>query len=235
MKLSPRLIAVAELVPFGSCVVDIGTDHAYVPVHLIRSGRAAKVIASDVHEGPVDNARHVVEKAGLESVIEIRLGSGFETVKSEEVDVAILAGMGGFLIRDLIIECMALVKNLKLLVLQPMVAIRELRSWLVEMGFELVEERVAVEGKKYYEIFSVRYTGVCQFADEKLAEIGQNMIHSTDTISMQYLAFKIVKLERLLEETSKAREPDQNTRSSIKERLKILKEVEACLSTQEKS
>lgn len=232
MKLTPRLKAVAELVPKGTRVADIGSDHAYVPVHLVRSGRAISVIASDVHHGPVENAQKVVEKFGLDKVIEVRHGSGFETYKTGEIDVAILAGMGGYLIRDLIIEGMPLVKTLKLLVLQPMVAMRELRAWLLEQGFEFVEERVAVEGKKYYEIFSVHYSGKPQMATQKVIEIGQAMIRSEDAVSMKYLAHKINKLENLLLATENAKDPDLNARLDFQERLKLLKEVMACLSIQ---
>ncbi|SCZ77142.1 tRNA (adenine(22)-N(1))-methyltransferase [Acidaminobacter hydrogenoformans] len=235
LRLTPRLRAVAALVPEGAKVADIGSDHAYVPVDLIRSGRAQLVIASDVHQGPVENARKVVAMAALEDRIEVRLGSGFEVYGPEEVDTAVLAGMGGFLIRDLILEAFPLVKTLKCLVLQPMVAIRELRVWLLENGFEIIEERVAQEGQKFYEIFSVRYTGISMLqVDFKTAEMGVDMFRSEDEIAMKYLAHRIRKTEGVLRALSQAKNSEKTEIGAFEARLKLLKEVETCLSTQKK-
>lgn len=235
LRLTPRLRAVAALVPEGAKVADIGSDHAYVPVDLIRSGRAQLVIASDVHQGPVENARKVVAMAALEDRIDVRLGSGFEVYSPEEVDTAVLAGMGGFLIRDLILEAFPLVKTLKCLVLQPMVAIRELRVWLLENGFEIMEERVAKEGQKFYEIFSVRYTGFCvPQVDFKTAEMGVDMFRVEDEIAMNYLAHRIRKTEGVLRSLAQAKNSETTEMTAFEARLKLLKEVETCLSTQKK-
>lgn len=235
-KLTPRLKAVSAMVPQGARVADIGSDHAYVPVELIRSGRAQKVIASDVHAGPVENAKNVVAMADLEDLIEVRLGSGFDVYEPGEVDTAVMAGMGGFLIRDLMLEALPLVKSLKCLVLQPMVAKRELRQWLLENGFEILEERVAQEGQKFYEIFSVHYTGRClEPIDFKTAEMGLNMFRSEDETSMKYLAHRIQKTENIIRALSQAKDIESTELQTFEARLKLLKEVQACLSTQKKS
>lgn len=235
LRLTPRLKAVAALVPEGAKVADIGSDHAYIPVDLIRSGRAQLVIASDVHQGPVENAKKVVALAALEDRIEVRLGSGFDVYKPGEVDTAVLAGMGGFLIRDLMQAALPLVKTLKCLVLQPMVAIRELRVWLLENGFEILEERVAQEGQKFYEIFSVHYTGVrINPVDFKTAEMGIAMYRLEDEVAMRYLAHRIKKTEGVLSALSQAKNSEATEMDVFKERLKLLKEVETCLSTQKR-
>jgi len=223
------------MVPQGARVADIGSDHAYVPVELIRSGRAQKVIASDVHAGPVENARSVVAAAHLEDLIEVRLGSGFDVYKLGEVDTAVLAGMGGFLIRDLIQEGLLLVQSLKCLVLQPMVAIRELRVWLLQHGFEILEERVAQEGQKFYEIFSVHYTGRgLEIVELETAELGVSMFRAEDEISMKYLAHRIQKTETVIRALAQAKDAQATERHAFEARLELLKEVQTCLSTQRK-
>jgi len=234
-RLTPRLRTVAAMVPTGARVADIGSDHAYVPVELIRSGRASMVIASDVHAGPVENAKNVVAAAGLEDLIEVRLGSGFEVYQIGEVDSAVLAGMGGFLIRDLILEALPLVQSLKCLVLQPMVAIRELRVWLLQNGFEILEEQVAQEGQKFYEIFSVHYTGKrLESIEQKIAELGVTMFRPEDEISMNYLAHRIQKTENVIRALAQAKDAETTELHAFEARLKLLKEAQACLSTQRK-
>lgn len=236
MKLTPRLKAVAALVPVGDRVADIGSDHAYIPVELIRSGQASTVIASDVHQGPVENAKKVVTLAELEDRIQVRLGSGFDVYGAGEIDTAILAGMGGFLIRDLISDAMHLVKTLNRLVLQPMVAMRELRVWLLENGFELCEEQIAQEGEKFYEIFSVKYTGVVTSpVSLRTAELGNSMVRENDELSIRYMAYRIRKTETVLSALRSAKTPDPETLEIFKTRLELLREVLACLSIQKKS
>ena len=100
VNLSPRLLAVARLVPKCSVVADIGTDHAYVPIYLVENGIADFVIASDVVEGPAMRAIENIKRHNLSDKIDVRIGNGLEKVK--QADVIIIAGMGGKLICDII-------------------------------------------------------------------------------------------------------------------------------------
>jgi tRNA (adenine22-N1)-methyltransferase len=81
MKLKPRLSAIAGLVPEGDTVADIGTDHAYIPVFLVKSGKVKRGVASDVRKGPLEKAREVIKRHRLEDRIETRLGDGLEVLK----------------------------------------------------------------------------------------------------------------------------------------------------------
>ena len=98
MELSKRLKAVAGLVTEGASVADIGTDHGYVPIWLIQSGRAAKVIAMDVNEGPLERARGHIRSKRLENVIFTRKSDGLQALHVGEADTMIAAGMGGGLV-----------------------------------------------------------------------------------------------------------------------------------------
>ena len=103
MKLTPRLRAVAELVPCGSCIADIGTDHAYVPIFLIHNGRIKYAIAGDIHAGPAQRAREHIKREGLSTKIKVREGAGLSILEEDEVDGAVIAGMGGFMIRNMLL------------------------------------------------------------------------------------------------------------------------------------
>jgi len=91
-----RLEAVFEIVPSADSIADIGTDHGYLAVELIVRGKAKRVIAGDVHKGPLESAKSYVTSRGLSNVIDCRLGDGLQVTKKGELNGAICCGMGGF-------------------------------------------------------------------------------------------------------------------------------------------
>lgn len=133
---------------------DIGTDHGYVATELIKKGRAKKVIASDVRQGPLDAAIENIKKNKMEDVIEARLGSGLSVLNKNEVDTAVIAGMGGELICQIISDDIDIAKEIKL-ILQPMNSQYELRKFLIEKGFEIKSEDIECEGERVYNILIV--------------------------------------------------------------------------------
>ncbi|MGN0108094.1 MAG: tRNA (adenine(22)-N(1))-methyltransferase [Hominilimicola sp.] len=139
----------------GARIADIGTDHAYIPIHIIQNDMAEYVIAGDVRQGPVDIARTNVKKNNLSDKIEVRLGSGLSILKNREVDTIIIAGMGGQLIREIIDADIEIAKECKL-VLQPMNAQYELRKYLIYNNFKINDEDLAVEGFKVYNVMNVQ-------------------------------------------------------------------------------
>ena len=98
MALNARLRAVADFVCGGALVVDVGCDHAILPIELVKENRVKKVIACDIGEGPISSAKKNIEKAELSSVIETRLSDGLKEISPDEVDHIVIAGMGGDLI-----------------------------------------------------------------------------------------------------------------------------------------
>ena len=93
MELSKRLTAVAGLVTEGASVADIGTDHGYIPIHLIEQNLSPKVIAMDINKGPLERARIHIAGYGMSDRIETRLSDGLAAVKPKEVEEMIVAGM----------------------------------------------------------------------------------------------------------------------------------------------
>ena len=151
-QLSKRLAEVAALVPAGSRLADIGTDHAYLPIHLILQGKICTAIAGDINPGPYQSAVQQVERLSLQSVIEVRMGNGLEVVESGEVDVICIAGMGGALIAQILSEGQDKLNKVKRLILQPNVAGNFVREWLLDNQWELKKETMIEEDGKYYEI-----------------------------------------------------------------------------------
>ena len=171
--LDSRLRLAADFVRQGSRVADIGTDHAHLPVALIREGRCPSAIASDIRKGPTENARRNVEEAGLGEVISVRLGDGLQTVAADETDDIVIAGMGGETIAA-ILEAAPWVRDAHYrLILQPMTRAERLRSYLFGAGFVIDEERVTCVGGHWYTVLCVRYDGTVTEASEALCFVGR--------------------------------------------------------------
>ncbi len=148
--LTPRLECIAKYVK-ADTAADIGTDHAYVPVELIKRGSAKRVIAADVREGPLRIAAANIEKHGLSEKIETRLGSGLSVLRPGEADTTIIAGMGGILISEIIAADIETAAD-TLLVLQPMNSQYELRKWLLKNNFKILCEDIECEDHHVYNI-----------------------------------------------------------------------------------
>ena len=93
MKLSKRLETVASFVPKGSNIAEIGTDHGYVPIYLVREGLAEHAVAMDVRKGPLERAKAHVAEAGLENRIDVRLSDGLTGLKPGEADCVVIETM----------------------------------------------------------------------------------------------------------------------------------------------
>ena len=158
-QLDDRLQAVAAMVPPGSRLADVGTDHGLLPIALVQAGVVPHAIASDVVEGPLSAARAGVLRAGLTEQIETRLSDGLDAVAPEEVDWVVMAGMGGRLILQLIERASWLQNPAKTLVLQPMTDAPLVREQLYGKGFELADERAAMDRTHVYTVMTFRYGG----------------------------------------------------------------------------
>lgn len=156
--LDKRLSAVASLVRAGSRVADIGTDHAYLPVYLVERGIAPSGIASDIGAGPLEAALRTVKSVSLTDKIDCRLGDGLATVRPDEAEDIIIAGMGGETIA-MILESARWVADPSLrLVLQPMTHAEDLRRWLLKNGFSVLEEHLIRDGRHLYPVMAAEYT-----------------------------------------------------------------------------
>lgn len=153
LTLSPRLSAIAEQVPPGAFLTDVGTDHAYLPAALLLEKRISGAIATDVNPGPLRRGRETARRYGVESRLSLRLTDGLEAVRPQETDTVVIAGMGGELIGRILAQ--APWTRGCLLLLQPMTAQAALRGWLVENGYEIRRETLVREGEKFYQLLTV--------------------------------------------------------------------------------
>ena len=155
-ELSPRLRMVGDLIPSGSHLADVGTDHAYLPAALILEGKIPFAIAADLRQGPLDRARATVREYGLVEQVAFRLCDGLSGIRPEEVDAVAIAGMGGETIAAILSAApWTRTENIPL-ILQPMSSMPDLRGWLGESRYVITEERLSREGENLYTVLSVR-------------------------------------------------------------------------------
>ena len=154
IRLSKRLEWIAQEVPQGGRLADIGSDHALLPTYLAERGRIAGAIAGEVNEGPYEAAGKQVRMAGLQHMIDVRLGDGLAVLKPGEADVITIAGMGGALISSILEAGKSKLIGVKRLVLQPNVGEAAVREWLEANGWLLIGERILEEDGKIYEILT---------------------------------------------------------------------------------
>ena len=151
LELSPRLRAVAGLVPPGARLADVGTDHAYLPVCLVQRGVIPGAIASDLRPGPLERARATLERYGItQGQIQLRLCDGLAGIRPEEADAVTIAGMGGETIAAILAAAPWTRQGSRSLILQPMSAQEDLRRWLGENGYIIEREVLSREGETLY-------------------------------------------------------------------------------------
>ncbi len=204
MKLSPRLEAIAEIIRQNPVhkMADIGTDHGYLPIYLVENGIVQHAIASDLNVGPLESARGAVDEAGLGEMIDVRLGSGLETLSVKEVQSVVVAGMGGVLIASLLAQSALVSRELDYMILQPMQAQAELREWLQKSHYDIVEARVVREGDKYYDILKVKNGSMPQL-DWSDINLGYRVVPSQDYRA--YLEYRIDVQNQVIEGLKKGK------------------------------
>ncbi|MCF6137948.1 tRNA (adenine(22)-N(1))-methyltransferase [Pseudalkalibacillus berkeleyi] len=156
--LSERLKKVTTYIPIESVIADIGSDHAYLPCYAVQNGLIKSAIAGEVNQGPFDSALSQVKALRLENQIEVRLGDGLEVVSPNEVNVVVIAGMGGQLISNILNRGKARLEEVHRLILQPNMGAKFIREWLEANGWALITESILEEDEKIYEILVAERT-----------------------------------------------------------------------------
>ena len=198
VKIDDRLLSAASFVKKGASVIDVGTDHAYLPVHLIESGIAVRALATDINEGPLNNAKETIQEAGLEDRIATRLAGGLDGAEGFHADTVMICGMGGELIAD-ILDHAPFVKDPSIrLILQPMTFGDHLRKYLLSNGFHIVDEALSTDNKKLYTCICAEYDGVVREYSEIELLIGKhNLERRNDPLRAPFIEREIRKFETI--------------------------------------
>ena len=167
--LSMRLERVAAHVPTGARLADIGSDHGYLPVALMRRGLITAAVAGEVATTPFHAAQRTVRDNGLEQQITVRLADGLAAIEADDGITAIsVCGMGGETIRDILESGKRHLSGRERLILQPNGGEQPLRQWLMDNGYSILSEELLRENRFYYEIIVAERTGPVVYTAEQL-------------------------------------------------------------------
>lgn len=231
MKLSKRLLSIAELVPKNSIVADVGTDHGYIPAYLIENQISKKVIGTDISQGSLNKIIKYIESSGCEKKVESRLGYGLEVIKPYEVDTVVIAGLGGVLINEILEKDKEITDSITNFILQPMLGVKELRIYLMENNFRIIKEELVKDENKYYEIIFAK-KGKGYIKEDIYYEIAEELIVKKHPIVKEFVENKIFLAERILmdlegKESEKVQERYEELSNLIKEYKDVLIKIES--------
>ncbi|MGT2959517.1 tRNA (adenine(22)-N(1))-methyltransferase [Streptococcus caballi] len=220
-RLSQRLTAVAAYVPQNARLLDIGSDHAYLPIYLVEQNRIHFAIAGEVVKGPYQSALSNVSSSALSDKIDVRLANGLAAFEAEDmIDTITICGMGGRLIAEILENGRAKLHSVQRLILQPNNREDDLRLWLAQNDFKIVDEEIMTENDKYYEIIIAEHgKKTLSVADLRF---GPLLKQEKSNVFVSRWRNELVKLE-----TAFTKIPEVNTsdRSAISQKIQAIKEV----------
>lgn len=222
MQLSKRLQAVAELVTPGNRVADIGCDHAYTSIYLVKQGISRSVIAMDINQGPVDRAKENVAKYHCKDHIEVRKSDGLKKLAPEEADTIIIAGMGGELTVQILSEGMEAVKSARELILQPQSEVYKVRRFLTGCNFIIIHEIMIREDGKYYVMLkaipseAVTDKELYQLAGKEHFHYGRLLLEQRNKVLEEFLLWDMEICTKIMDTLT-----DGNSESSCRRKKEI--------------
>ena len=222
LKLSPRLRRIAEAVPDGARLADIGTDHAYLPVWLLREGRIPYAIASDIRQGPLEHARRTAEAYGVMARMDFRLCAGLERIAPGEADAVVIAGMGGEAIVSILSAAPWLRESGAMLLLQPMTKAEVLRRWLTENGFCIASERLVEDRGTIYAVLRAE---AGKSAPLTSAEAWCGTMPPREALYGAYAADRVRKLEEAAEGMRRGKTADAALIASLEADARALRKM----------
>lgn len=166
--MNKRLHTIANMVKDGKGLIDVGTDHGYLPAYLAVNGYSGFLFASDIHAGPLNAARKTASDCSVENRINYLLCDGLDGCPPDQIDTIVIAGMGGDLICRILDKADWCLDHRYTLILQPMTKAEVLRYWLVNNGFSLEEERLVRDGGILYQIIRTRFSQNMTLSDAEL-------------------------------------------------------------------
>lgn len=220
MKLSKRLQTIADFVKKGAVVADIGTDHAHIPIYLIKNNIISRAYACDINAGPLEKAKENINYYGVKN-IELRLSNGLEKLKTDEADTFIIAGMGGELITDILEKGRRFFATERKFILSPHTKTDEVRKYLLSNGFEITKEDMCIDEGKFYTVMEAVYIGKTFSYTKGELLFGKYLIDNKNPVLFEYLKKEKQKYLNIIS----AEGINDTRRRELKDRLDIIEET----------
>ena len=202
--LNNRLAAIAKYITPNTNVVDVGTDHALLPIFLIQNTISSKVVGVELNREPYLKAKNKVAALGLDRYIDLRLGYGLEPVQNDQVNIIVIAGMGAKTIIEILKRGAGLIKKVDRIILQPMNGCELIRTYLHHnRNLAIVDEDIVMENGRLYEIIVAEH-GVSRDFDDILIEIGSILFKKKHPLFPILLEKKIQRYKKIADNLDKS-------------------------------
>mgnify|MGYP004717978433 FL=1 len=196
IKLSKRLEEISSLVPLKARVVDIGCDHGLLDIYLYQNGIVCKIIASDINENALSNAKENIKNNNLEDIIETRLGSGLEVINlNDKIDTIIISGMGAYTIVEILKNNPEILSTISTIIIQSNTKNYYLRKEITKMNYLIEEEKIVKDNNKYYTI--IKFTKGYQKYTKKELYFGPKLLSNSSKIFEEYKNAQYQKLKNI--------------------------------------
>lgn len=232
VKLSDRLAAVASFAEPGCRVADIGTDHGYIPIYLVQTGRAVSALAMDVRRGPLDRAEAHIEELDprLRARLETRLSDGLKELSPGEADTVVISGMGGELVIRILSEGRHVWDSVRNWILSPQSELQKVRHFFRDQGFFICREAMVRDDGKYYTVMKVR-RGPMEELSEAAYLYGPCLLEQKSPVLAEFLEKEAIRVQGILKQVEAG---NQGTRTvgqqkaaiALAMELKLIKEAQ---------
>ena len=192
-----RLSAIAALVHDGRGIIDVGTDHGYLPAFLAENGYSGLIFASDIKEGPLNAARRTAAASDQTGRIRFLLCDGLALCPPDEIDTIVIAGMGGDMIVKILDNAEWCLDRRYRLILQPMTKAEVLRYWLVNNGFGIETENLVEDAETIYQIITASFGGNTRLNDAELF-IGKESLNQDKALYRRQLETLLIRFDHAL-------------------------------------
>ena len=226
MKISNRLKSISDYITCDDKLIDIGCDHALLDVYLCEKYKKMNIIASDIHEGALKNARKNIEKYKMDNRISLRLGDGLSIVNKDEINTIVIAGMGFYTIKD-ILSNKEKMENVKKIVIQSNTDVVKLRKYIISLGFMIKSEQLVKDNEIIYTVIEF-VLGKEKYTYDEIY-FGPKILKNKDELFYEYYSKKLLKYENLLLQI-----PKYEIRSKIHHKY-LIKIIRRALITNEKA
>lgn len=224
--LSKRLAAVAEYVPQGARLADIGSDHAYLPAALILAQRIEFAVAGEVVKGPYENERKEISKLGLQDSLIPRLADGLAAIQpADQIDTITIAGMGGALIAKILEQGQAHLTGVKRLILQPNVGESRVREWLMNHQYQIQDEQMLSEDGHIYEIIVAEPTTCPVRYGAKELLFGPFLLEHPSVIFKAKWQEELKRCENAVQQMQRASKVPEERLQRMQSKMTLIKEV----------
>ena len=212
---------IADCVPVGAVLADIGTDHGKLPVYLGQKGTIKRAVAADINEMPLQKAVNNIRDHGLEDIIDTYLTDGLKGIEVFSPDCVVIAGMGGELIEQILSASTINVESVRF-ILQPMTKEESLRKYLCENGYLIYDEYIVKEGK-VYQIICAYYDGKKRTMTEGEYYLGMVNIEKKDGL-LPELIQKVLKRINVKAEGKRQAGLDVSSETELIKQISDIKE-----------